>query len=748
MRTAIFGLFSAKSMFARFMASFFLIIVIISSFHWFSYKFYMANIQKELVDNSSERLEIIANKFDNYFEQIMNALYRISGENRFMPVLSGKDPDSYEKTQIKRLIDDSKTVYPHVSNIFVINDNSDTIISSDGVFDKDGFFTKFYKSDTYDKDFWLMERGKRFYYNIYETGIFTDSSDPSTTYSNTFLPIVFKNNAYSDFMLVALVDINAVAADNENSFLQNFYVFNQDKKSIYPVIQNTDITNQVFSSADTMMRTREGYLLTRSSKISGIRYAKLLTNAELAGLLTRENSLLVIIILVSIFVSLMLSYILAKRTDGLAKKIVDIIGVANHSFQNSKRTDLKYIGSDVQKIVLQNTIYDKEIKTKDSLLEESFYNTRIKDIYLTGSDFKGKIAANDKYVLVCITLHHREAFMKEMKIEQSKSTFYMKELIHQIMGDRFPNSITFQSEKNLIVSIISLKNGETFETAVVEELMDNLNEEDLYVFFTVTVSKVRSDMLELGTVYNDMLELSKHRKPMEKNQIIVEGDAANRNVRYKFTVDQVVRLTQFIYNRRQEECIQQIEEILDYNCKLDVDNFNIGVLCTEIINCGLKAINEMSKGLRENVDVEEFYTKINQCLTIEQYKKLCRDFISCISAGSTAYDRGREYIIEYIKEYVEHHFSEDIYLDLLAEKLGLTREYISIYFKNKTGINFSDYINDVRIQKAIGLLKNPSMKVQEIGSRVGIVNVNTFIRVFKRYTGKTPNEYRYSNLMV
>ena len=156
----------------------------------------------------------------------------------------------------------------------------------------------------------------------------------------------------------------------------------------------------------------------------------------------------------------------------------------------------------------------------------------------------------------------------------------------------------------------------------------------------------------------------------------------------------------------------------------------------------------MDRSLPENINVEEFYTKINQCATIEQYKRLCRDFISGISASGAAYDRSKEYVTEYIKEYVEQHYSEDIYLDLFADKLGLTKEYISIYFKNKTGVNLSDYINDVRIQKAIKLLKNPSLKVQDIGSRVGLVNVNTFIRVFKKYTGKTPNEYRYSNLTV
>ena len=100
-----------------------------------------------------------------------------------------------------------------------------------------------------------------------------------------------------------------------------------------------------------------------------------------------------------------------------------------------------------------------------------------------------------------------------------------------------------------------------------------------------------------------------------------------------------------------------------------------------------------------------------------------------------------------MKEYVKKNYTEDIYLDLLAEKLNITKTYLSAYFKNKTGVNLSDYINNYRIKIAIELLESTPMKVQEIGAKVGFQNINTFIRLFKKYTGNAPGEYRKKNVV-
>ena len=57
-------------------------------------------------------------------------------------------------------------------------------------------------------------------------------------------------------------------------------------------------------------------------------------------------------------------------------------------------------------------------------------------------------------------------------------------------------------------------------------------------------------------------------------------------------------------------------------------------------------------------------------------------------------------------------------------------------------VNLTDYINNYRIKKAVALSENPQNKNKDIAEMVGLPNINTFIRLFKKYTGYTPGEYR------
>lgn len=132
----------------------------------------------------------------------------------------------------------------------------------------------------------------------------------------------------------------------------------------------------------------------------------------------------------------------------------------------------------------------------------------------------------------------------------------------------------------------------------------------------------------------------------------------------------------------------------------------------------------------------------NSFTTIDEYIRSCDNFIISVTNHINNHKKEGDYIIDYITGYIEKHYSEEIYLDLLAEKLGITNNYISTYFHEKVGTNFNYYLNNFRIKKSIELLSIPSSLIKDISKEVGYANVNTFTRTFKKHMGKTPEEYR------
>ena len=95
-----------------------------------------------------------------------------------------------------------------------------------------------------------------------------------------------------------------------------------------------------------------------------------------------------------------------------------------------------------------------------------------------------------------------------------------------------------------------------------------------------------------------------------------------------------------------------------------------------------------------------------------------------------------------------HIYQREFSMDELAEALHLSKSYLSTSYKSKTGANLSDRIQFFRIQKAVELLADPKLLIGDIGALVGINNVNTFLRQFKKYTGMTPREYRLRKLSM
>ncbi|MGD6776813.1 response regulator [Sutcliffiella horikoshii] len=98
--------------------------------------------------------------------------------------------------------------------------------------------------------------------------------------------------------------------------------------------------------------------------------------------------------------------------------------------------------------------------------------------------------------------------------------------------------------------------------------------------------------------------------------------------------------------------------------------------------------------------------------------------------------------IQQIKQYIIDHSHQDISLDTLARKVGLSPIYISKMFKEKQGINYIDFLTECRMEKAKRLMSNSEKSIKEITFEVGYHDPNYFSKVFKKMTNVSPKEYR------
>ena len=96
------------------------------------------------------------------------------------------------------------------------------------------------------------------------------------------------------------------------------------------------------------------------------------------------------------------------------------------------------------------------------------------------------------------------------------------------------------------------------------------------------------------------------------------------------------------------------------------------------------------------------------------------------------------------RQFIADHQAEPLSLGRIARVANISRHYFCKMFKKATGINFTDYLSRVRVEKSKTLLLNPNSRVSEIAFACGFQSMTNFNRAFKRIVRRSPTQFRKS----
>lgn len=218
------------------------------------------------------------------------------------------------------------------------------------------------------------------------------------------------------------------------------------------------------------------------------------------------------------------------------------------------------------------------------------------------------------------------------------------------------------------------------------------------------------------------------------------------NRRYKCIGNYVFyeELTYFIQVDDEESSnFKNLEIDLAFNLRREIKNrFNIS------IRAGLgKAVNSVEQ-------VIESYRQAMKCLVYNSDNvniiyiddvddKLIGDIINDIKVNKgKSPNKIKMKLFDDVKDFIKENIETELELEKVASNFGLSVYYFSRTFKEVTGTNYSDYINKCRINIAKELLLNGEMSVKEVCYKVGYNDPNYFSKVFKKYEGISPINFK------
>ena len=142
---------------------------------------------------------------------------------------------------------------------------------------------------------------------------------------------------------------------------------------------------------------------------------------------------------------------------------------------------------------------------------------------------------------------------------------------------------------------------------------------------------------------------------------------------------------------------------------------------------------------RENAVYRALTQQQSSTQMIVILKELYQGFQNKVNSGNSREDEW----VSQIKLYIHENYGESsLSLIEVAEHIGMSPTRFSSLFKEKSGCNFKEYVDMIRLERARELLEDTELKIETIAEMVGYNSSYSFARFFKKQVGVAPKEYR------
>jgi two-component system response regulator YesN len=271
--------------------------------------------------------------------------------------------------------------------------------------------------------------------------------------------------------------------------------------------------------------------------------------------------------------------------------------------------------------------------------------------------------------------------------------------------------------------------------------------------FTVTIamSSEGTGASQLADKAKEALEALDYKFYMGKNTIILSEDLKSFYKSTDYTALEAYEkiLVQNIKSGNRESVAQVLKDILQCVNESKLDKDSIKKFYWNIINLIYSLPTTMrvgDEGLHKG-RITEIFSTLDQCECISEFNDILSEIAIDMAHKINSYNRKTiNSTLQKAIDYIRENYHESITLNDVAEHTYVSIYYLSRMFTKELGKNYVDFLNEVRIEKAKGYLRDSGYKTYEIAELVGIKDAHYFSKLFKKYTGVTPSEYKSGNL--
>nr|QGT51255.1 hypothetical protein Firmicute1046_3310 [uncultured Firmicutes bacterium] len=693
----LFHNFRTKQILVRMMAGYVSVLLVILLFNVCIYFYLKPILIQEKVDNTKNYLSYISQQTDVQLFDVKKNMHKFLEESDVLRN-GGYSENVIRQMQLTKDLIYMMATCPMIENAAIYDPDSTIVVTNEGTCSKEALVRKIQECSTLlpEEIRVCIDTNRHFDYFPVRAG-----EKPT--------PVFYTGISYSsakNYKMIVFADGPQIQDMLTNSMVEEYaqtYIVNQEFDTILSIDESQFDKNLV----DKKLRYNGHTMLVCESEFQDWTYISVLNDQRIVQNLgfMKNTFLLLLSLMFIICAAICIRFVKQYYTP--ISNIIDNYMLTLHS----GKTEFEAISETID-FLREKEQQSEEKEILSGILHSGFYEKNIDSLFAYAS-FRVAVARGE-------TKRIDEADVEEIFRTE-------EELICKVIYDQH-NGCT------LILNGNDLNYHRVFSVLF---RLQRLFREKYDVFIAFGVSDICEQLMDLHEAYRAATKAIDYGDSSQEACIYIKQDLAETNQRLYMPIDFEQSMTECVYVRNYDGIRTLIEDVFRQNKGVPNVYLHSAVMsmCNAYENICKKLEN--TPVLSEEIVNHEYRVPVIEEHLIAAFTGLEGDMVK-----ENRVDAVRNYVTMYI---AENYSDPTISIEMIAEDIQLSASYVSTLFKKATGIAFSQYLLQYRIDAAKELLHNSREKISVISEKAGFGTYNNFVRMFKKKTGVSPSQYRMIN---
>ncbi|PYI53772.1 helix-turn-helix domain-containing protein [Paenibacillus flagellatus] len=737
-----------SSLFAKLLGGFLAVVALLASFNSLSFAFFTSNVHEATIRHNQLTLRHTVNSYENHFRYVQSEAVRLYFDERVDSLRRTADNSNY--AQVLELTGAIKTLVANellqMDNLVVYFKKNDFAIDRDGSDKADTLFAKSYRSQAYDAAFWQRQFDGKEALAVYPASEFVKgNAGTEKLVRGTFLPVVMRNRIAPDTVVAAFLDAGKLYGAYRYFDSDLFYIWDERNGIVFHNVRDPSVQlPTAFEEGASFVKKGDYYYFYGKGETTGLTYVSVVPNDKVAAQVSRLQTVLVVLLVAAVAASAAFSLFVAMRLHSPLRAIVSSMqsSVPVRPIRSGV-SEFKLIRARLNDLLEQSRHTDADLRRKNDLLRRFGYLSKLKSIegnMKEYADVRARVdSANPNYMIV-YHLAFTPEFQRSGGTGRKRAAAAIKQYIELHTETFSRESITLQIEKDYVLSLV-------FDDPPAQTMLEALNrlkpifdrDKDACIV-TIAVHPQWKQPADFTEAYEKTRSMVRQRLPKDETQLVTEYRPDSYAVFFSGSLEK--EFMSHLQAGNANHLIDVAGRMLDAMEAKGASAHQFSQIAKELAGKVTRSLIEKHIDIPPDFELQAVHGHIDGCLTHAHYRAFMNEFARRAAELVAERQAEQDGVVGAVKQLIANHYGEDLSLEFIADRLNMSKGYLSNYFKEKTGVNFVLYVNEYRIGKAIDLLRNTNARIRDVALLVGYENVNSFIRMFKRMTGYTPREYR------